>query len=70
MVLFTLESPQVTISTVFICYIASVALIRPKVSRKLIQNGGNPAKRQNKQDIIYFYLNEYLSDSSGMKGEL
>ena len=31
MVLFTLESPQVTISTVFICYIKSVALIRPKI---------------------------------------
>ncbi len=55
------------ISTVFICYIASVTLIRPKITWKLIQNGGNWTERQNKQEIIY--LNEYLSDSSGMKGE-
>ncbi len=68
MVLFTLESPQVTISSAFISYIESVALIRPKIPRKLIQNGGNQAKQQNKLEIIH--LNKYLSDSSGMKGGL
>ena len=33
----------------------------------MIQNGGNQAERQNKHEIIY--LNEYLSDSSGVKCE-
>ena len=32
-----------------------------------MQNGGNQAERQNKQKIIY--VNEYLLDSSEMKGE-
>ena len=54
--MFTLASPQVSTSTVFICYIASVALIWPQITRKLIKNGGNRAERQNKQEIIY--LNE------------
>ena len=58
MVLFTLENPQVTTSTVFIYYIASVALIRPKITRKLIHNGRNQAVNQNKEEIIY--LNEYF----------
>ena len=55
-----LESPQVTISTVFIRYIniASVALIQPQITQKLIQNGGNWAERQNKQKIIYWMTME------------
>ncbi len=68
MVLFTFESSQITIPTDFFSVtLPSVALIRPKIYRKLIQNGGNRAERQNKQKIIH--LNEYLSDSSEMKGE-
>ena len=51
--LFTLQSPQVTLLTVFICYIASMVLIQPKITRKIIHNGGNQARRQNKQEIIY-----------------
>ncbi len=55
-------------SSAFICYIASVALIQPQITRKLFKNGGKWAKKQNKQEIIY--LNEYLSDSSWMKGKI
>ena len=46
-VLFTLESPQVTISTAFFCCSAILLLIRPKIIQKWIQNGGNRAERQN-----------------------
>ena len=38
-----------------------------KIYQKLVQNGGNRAETQNNQKIIY--LNEYLLDSSEMKGE-
>ena len=62
-----LKKPSSPTSTVFISYIASVALIRPQITQKMIQNGGNWAERQNKQQIIY--LNEYLLDSSEVKGE-
>ena len=55
--LLTLESPQVTISTIFICYIGSVALNSAKNNSKTDPNGGNRAKRQNKQQEI-IYLNE------------
>ena len=59
------REPSSYYSTVFICCIASVVLIRPKIPRRLILNCGNRAERQNKQEIIY--LNEYLSDSPEVK---